>query len=112
MGFGQAPGPPASAKQVKDLLALLIEAGHRDFRDARGAMGLTQRQAGGKFTRTEADDLIERLMGDSDAAPVPRREPVTATERRQAEQIQALGEMPSELLAGELQRRGWVVMEP
>src|SRR5271156_2589139 len=68
MAFGQQQGPPASAKQVQELLVLLQEAGHSDFRDARGPMGFTQRQAAGKFTRTEADSLLEQLRD---------REPVT-----------------------------------
>jgi hypothetical protein len=34
MAFGQRSGPPASARQVQELLALLREAGHTDFRDA------------------------------------------------------------------------------
>src|SRR5687767_15033524 len=55
MAFGQASGPPASGKQVQELLSLLQEAGHSDFRDARGPMGFSQRQAAGKFTRAEAD---------------------------------------------------------
>jgi len=121
MGFGQPSGPPASARQVEDLLRLLIEAGHRDFRDARGPMGFTQRQASGKFTRTEADAFIEQLTatgpagaeGDDGCDPRPRRGgPVTAAEPRQAEHGRSLRRVPSELLAGELQRRGWVVMEP
>ena len=60
MAFGQQQGPPATGRQVQELLALLQEAGHSDFRDARGPMGFTQRQAGGKFTRAEADALLER----------------------------------------------------
>ena len=55
MAFGQQTGPPASAKQIKELLELIQNAGHLDFRDARGPMGFTQRQGGGKFTRGEAD---------------------------------------------------------
>ena len=63
MAFGQQPsGPPASAKQVQQLLSLVRAAGHVDFRDARGALGLTQRQAGGKFSRDEAEVLCE-LVG-------------------------------------------------
>ena len=108
MAFGQPTGPPASARQVQELLALLGEAGHSDFRDARGPMGFTQRQAGGRFTRSEADAFIERLRG---TGPTPR-EPVTAAERRRAEQVCSLRQMPPELLAGELQRRGWIVMAP
>ncbi len=122
MGFNQPSGPPASARQVKDLLALLLEAGHRDFRDARGPMGFTQRQAGGKFTRTEADAFIEQLTAagpadgdgnrDSDDRPTPHREPLRAADRHEAEHLRLLRRMPDELLAGELQRRGWVVMAP
>lgn len=104
MAFGQQSGPPASAKQVRDLLALVQEAGHLDFRDARGAMGLTQRQAAGKFTRDEADALIEQLQSGEQPTgePAPR---LSAAE-------QALRRYPDEQLAAELQRWGWVVMEP
>jgi hypothetical protein len=111
MAFGQQSGPPATARQIQDLLALLQGAGHTDFRDARGPLGFTQRQAAGKFTRDEADAFIEQLQqaeerGDDGptAAPMPAAR-VSASE-------QALRRMSSELLAAELQRRGWVVMEP
>ena len=108
MAFGQQSGPPASAKQVRDLLELLHDAGHTDFRDARGPMGFTQRQAGGKFTRDEADEFIGRLQDaepfDADATSTPRPR-LSATE-------QSLRRLPAEQLAAELQRRGWVVMEP
>jgi hypothetical protein len=108
MAFGQQSGPPASAKQVRDLLALLNDAGHTDFRDARGPMAFTQRQAAGKFTRDEAAAFIERLEeagSDGDAAaatPAPR---LSAAE-------QSLRRVPAEQLAAELQRRGWIVVEP
>ena len=49
---------------MKELLALLNDAGHTDFRDARGPMGFTQRQAAGKFTRDEAAAFIARLQGN------------------------------------------------
>ena len=62
MSFGQQSGPSASVKQVQELLTLLHEAGHTDFRDARGPMGFTQRQAAGKFTRDEAESFIDRLQ--------------------------------------------------
>src|ERR1700722_3135568 len=108
MAFGQQQGPPASGRQVQELLALLQEAGHSDFRDARGPMGFTQRQAGGKFTRTEADTILERLrdpeadLGKSHEVPIWRR----------STQDQLLGQIPSERLAVELRRRGWTAGRP
>ena len=118
MAFGQQSGPPATARQVNELLGLLNEVGHVDFRDARGPMGFTQRQAGGKFTRDEADAFIRQLQdaaaeadgadgaGDSamrsDAMPAARLSKLD----------QQLRAAPAEALAAELQRRGWVVMEP
>jgi hypothetical protein len=109
MAFGQQSGPPATARQVQELLGLLQDAGHTDFRDARGPMGFTQRQAAGKFTRDEATALIEQLQNavsdrEAPAAVVPA-ERLTAAE-------QALRRIPSEQLAAELQRRGWIVVEP
>jgi len=62
MAFGQPSGPPATGKQLQELMQLLNAAGHTDFRDARGPMGFTQRQAGGKFTRDEADAFIAQLQ--------------------------------------------------
>ena len=109
MAFGQQSGPPATARQLDELLELLQAAGHDGFRDARGPMGFTQRQAAGKFTRAEADELIERLQStaeDDDAAP-PAEPP-----RRLSSTEQALRRFTSEELAGELQRRGWLVVEP
>jgi hypothetical protein len=109
MAFGQQSGPPASARQVAELLALLQDRGHRDFRDARGPMGFTQRQAGGKFTRDEVAAFIEQLQqaepDEISAAPTAPTERVSAAER-------ALREMPATQLASELQRRGWIVVEP
>ena len=63
MAFGQASGPPASAKQIAYLASLLKDAGYETFREARHPFGLTQRQAGGKFTTSEASHLIDRLLG-------------------------------------------------
>lgn len=109
MAFGQQAGPPATARQVQDLLALLNEAGHADFRDARGPMGFTQRQAAGKFTRDEADELIARLQEPETAPqsspPMPPAVRLSAVQR-------SLRDVPAPALAAELQRRGWVVMEP
>jgi hypothetical protein len=106
------------------LSALLEAAGHSDFRDARGPLGLNQRQAGGKFTRDEADELIARLESEAEMAeatagtddtatpPAPRRAASPAADRRDAERDKALAKFTDEVLAAELQRRGWVVMEP
>jgi len=105
MTFGQQPGPPATARQVQELLGLVQEAGYTDLRDARGPLGLTQRQAGGRFTRDEAAALIERLQDPEADVDRPSPERLSAAE-------QAVRGMPSEQLAAELQRRGWVVLEP
>jgi hypothetical protein len=111
MAFGQAVGPPATARQMKELLGLLQEAGHVDFRDARGPMHFTQRQAGGRFTRDEADAFIAQLQGEQDAeqdaepAAAPRARRLSAAET-------ALRAIPDAQLAAELQRRGWIVVEP
>lgn len=138
MAFGQASGPPATGKQIRELLELLEAAGHSDFRDARGPMGFSQRQAGGKFTRDEAEAFIEQLeaevngddpRGASSAPPKagtvrpkqakpPSNEPRSGsswrdnTPRRTEQHQIDLSEVPVEHLAAELQRRGWIVAEP
>jgi hypothetical protein len=106
--FGQQPGPPASPRQVQQLLALLKDAGHTDFRDARGPMGFTQRQAGGKFTRDEAAAFIDRLEDKEPESSVFEAVPVAKLSAQQ----QLLRHMPAEQLAVELRRRGWTVIEP
>jgi hypothetical protein len=108
MPFGQQSGPPATSRQVKELLGLLQEAGHVDFRDARGPMGFTQRQAGGRFTRDEADAFIEQLQeteADGDSPVAVRAPRLSAVE-------QTLRRIETPHLAAELQRRGWIVIEP
>jgi hypothetical protein len=106
MAFGDQKGPPASPRRVRELLDLLQGAGHEDFRDARGPMGFTQRQAAGKFTRDEADAFVAQLQeAEGTGEPVPRAERASPAD-------EALRQMPAERLAAELQRRGWVVLEP
>jgi hypothetical protein len=105
MAFGQPSGPPASAKQLKELVDLLRAAGHVDFPDARGPLGFTQRQAGGKFTRDEADHFIARLQEEADV------ESPTFTQKNNSG-VKLLSNVSSDDLAAELQSRGWVVMEP
>ena len=117
MSFGQT-APPASAKQVQYLLSLVVKAGHADFRDARGPLGLTQRQAAGKFSRSEASALVDRLLAEAEATDNAAEslaglgELLSAADRLAFERIDAVRGMPAELLAGELQRRGWEVRAP
>ena len=117
MAFGQAAGPPASHSQMSELTELLHAAGHADFRDARGPMGFTQRQANGKFTRDEADDYIAALQqaahesDESTPDPIqPRPAPPKPAQRARAGS--PLAAFTDQQLAAELQGRGWVVMEP
>lgn len=109
MAFGQPSGPPASAKQVQELLGLLHDAGHSDFRDARGPMGFTQRQSAGRFTRDEATAFIDRLLEEE---PDERGPVETGRFARPAPAGHAMTRMPAEHLAAELRRRGWTVIEP
>jgi hypothetical protein len=108
MAFGQQSGPPASGKQLKELLTLLKNIGHSDFHDARGPMGFTQRQAAGKFTRDEAAAFIDRLQNTEFDGSAP----VAATVARLSAQEQMLRHMPVEQLVVELRRRGWTVTKP
>jgi len=116
MAFGQPAGPPATHRQLEELTELLREAGHSDFRDARGPMGFSQRQSGGRFTRDEADAFIERLRGDrpSEGGPVaaPAAPASPAAPARPARVVRTLRDVPTEQLATELARRGWSVEAP
>ena len=128
MAFGQASGPPASRKQLEELEELLGRAGFADFREARYPMDFTQRQAGGKFTRDEADEIIGALTqraesGEFDAEPegadgtaapskaTAAREPA-GSRLKVSKTEQALKKFSDQDLAAELQRRGWIVAEP
>ena len=71
-------------------------------------MRFTQRQAAGKFTWAEADELIDQLQATSDAMAEPPAE--TGPRVSNAEHL--LRRLPTEQLAGELQRRGWLVVAP
>ena len=110
MAFGQQAGPPATARQVQELLSLIQAAGYTDFRDARGPMGFTQRQGSGKFTRDEAAALIDRMQDEtSSEGGVP---PPAERATRASAAAKALSHVSTEELAAELQRRGWIVLEP
>ncbi len=82
-------------------------------------MGFTQRQAGGKFSRDEADGFIEQLQNEAeqqsaDAPAVEATAPVVrpAPKARTTAASTALAKIPTPQLAAELQRRGWIVVEP
>jgi len=118
MAFGQPSGPPATGKQLQELMQLLNAAGHTDFRDARGPMGFTQRQAGGKFTRDDADAVIAQLQEwaeiaeAADAVPEPATPSPAVMKPKVTAAEKSLKNVPTEVLAAELQKRGWVVLEP
>ena len=133
MAFGQQAGPPATGRQVQELLELLHGAGHVDFRDARGPMGFTQRQAGGKFTRDEAEAFIgqlqeaeslrdEQALSSAPATAAPTQAQSQATRRPATRPAPSgrgpsasgrpLSAVPDDQLAAELRRRGWTVTAP
>ncbi|MDW3176464.1 MAG: hypothetical protein R8J94_03645 [Acidimicrobiia bacterium] len=112
MAFGQQSGPPATNKQLDELLNLLADAGYTDFKDARYPMDFTQRQAGGKFSRDEADAYIARLQLQAESGDqLSPGEPIAKAVRPSPAE-QALQKFPADELAAELQRRGWIVAEP
>lgn len=110
MAFGQQSGPPASSRLTQELLGLLKDAGHTDFRDARGPMGFTQRQSAGKFTRDEATAFIDRLQEAQSDGPGARPPERAAATLSFAERT--IRKMSAPELAAELRRRGWTVVEP
>jgi hypothetical protein len=117
MSFGQAQGRPASAKQLQYLLALLQAAGHEGFRDARGPMGFTQRQAGGKFTIDEASAFIDQLTAaehDEPAPPAPAPPPAATSTTTAAapKTVRSIRDIPDDRLVAELERRGFTVTPP
>jgi hypothetical protein len=113
MAFGQASGPPAPAKQVAELEALVAEQGFASFREARHPLGLTQRQAAGKFTAPEATELIERLSArgqvrstvEDDDAPAP-------VDRGRAKEEELVTTLTADVMATELTNRGWCCIPP
>jgi len=117
MSFGQQSGPPASQKQTAYLLSLL-EADGYDFATARHRYGLSQRQARGKFTVGEAAELIDRLVAQAEAgdtgAEIVFDDPkaIKAQQRIDTERAALLRGIQAEVLADELERRGWVVIPP
>lgn len=124
MAFGQSSGPPASMKQIEFLAALLEEHDFGTVREARHRLGLTQRQSQGKFSVGEASELIERLQsgdlageGDANSDSASDRVASTIVADRAAQKLQRQREeiiagVPAEMLADELQRRGWCCIAP
>ena len=108
MAFGQSQGPQAGSRMLDELLELLQAAGHADFRDARGPMGFTQRQANGKFTIAEAEAFIAELQERQHRGEIPQRFDAPAPTVPDVD----LRFVPDALLAAELQRRNWIVVEP
>ena len=102
------------------LEALLDKAGYASFREARHPLGLTQRQSNGKFTKSEASELIDRLVNGEapsvDAAYSKHTqadsEPDAVVDKFLAGQAAVLKGIPAQLLADELLSRGWSVREP
>lgn len=128
MAFGQTSGPPAGSRQLDQLAELLERAGFSSFKEARHPYGLTQRQAGGKFTVAEADLLIERLEASEQvaasaeeepapaAAPAGRRarsvSPTSTRTTRSARTGELLPAFDDATLVAELERRGWCCIPP
>lgn len=106
---------------------MLQNAGHADFKDARGPMGFNQRQAGGRFTADEAAELIDQLQqaeyeADQAGAPVvaekpepdlaPAAETGGMTDEERAEMERAVRAASTKSLVLEVRRRGWTVTKP
>jgi len=125
MAFGQAAGPPASAKDIAHLAELVERRGFDSFKEARHPLGLSQRQAAGKFTRDEVESLVNQLEaedhdpdtgdGAGESDPVVEREvptPRPATKRIQRDQKLVAAGLTDELLVAELELRGWTCIAP
>lgn len=105
---------------------MLERLGYETFREARHPIGLTQRQAAGKFTTAEVDELLERLEpGAAEAAGVappvssapavaPRSAAAEARAqaRRRAADEELVVRVDAEVLATELTNRGWCCIPP
>jgi len=103
-----ASGPPASPKQVAYLKVLMEKAGYPSFREARQPLGLTQLQATGKFASHEASALIDRLL----TGEVPELDRAVQDDKILMAQATVLRDIQAQLMADELQRRGWSVAPP
>jgi hypothetical protein len=118
MAFGQAAGPPAGQRQVAELEALLEARGYDSFKEARHPFGLNQRQAAGRFTVAEADELAARLEAEAEAgddgppaAPAAVVAPKIDAKRRQKEE-ELVVRLQADIMATELTNRGWCCIPP
>ncbi len=124
MAFGQAAGPPASPKRVAELAEALEALGFDTFKEARHRVGLTQRQAAGKFTNDEVDELLARLEAegidgeggglgaDAPQGAPPAKTSVTVDRRQRARDEELVARLDADLLATELVNRGWCCIPP
>jgi hypothetical protein len=89
---------------MRELSDLLVAAGHDGFRDARGPLGFSQRQAAGKFTSGEAQAFIDQLeeAAHEDSAPPARSTPVV----RLTHAERAARALSDQELLAEMSRRG------
>ena len=108
---------------MAELLGLLEAEGFTGFRDARGPMGFTQRQGNGKFTSDEADEFIAQLYEQAELAEAAEADDTKPTEpapapatppvrQKLSAQDRAIRDAPAEVLAAELERRGWRTRAP
>ncbi len=91
---------------MRELSDLLETAGHDGFRDARGPMGFSQRQAGGKFTCGEAQafiDQLEEAANASERTSPPNPAPLVV---RLEPAVRALRAASDDQLLAEVRRRG------
>lgn len=114
MAFGQAAGPPANTRRVAELAALLEAKGYDSFREARHPFDLTQRQAAGKFTTAEVDELMDRLQEDDDEiVPDGAGSGETPDQRRRRERDEEVAvRLDPDVMATELVNRGWCCIPP
>jgi len=107
-------------KQLEFLSSLLEEHDYGTFREARHRLGLTQRQSQGKFSVGEASALIERLQsgdldGDDQGTQLVLESSIKAEraeQKLQRQREELIAGVPAELLAHELERRGWCCIAP
>lgn len=125
MAFGQSAGPPASPKRVAELAAVHEARGFDSFREARHPIGLTQRQAAGRFTNAEVEELLARLESEPGDGGEPDGgepaggesvggEPTAARvdRRRRSQQEELVVRLDAGVMATELVNRGWCCIPP